>query len=193
MVTLPVIIFEPMTMLQRMAEVCVISHMYFARVYFVLFTSARQTILHCICRDLIGCYVILQLMEYSYLLDMADETDDPYMRLVYACKHHFVASPSVSHTRTHIHTHCMESDLINDFCSIILYIRLLCLSTNMEAVQSNSWRDLWNGKPWWHVIYSRAGVFSCLSLSLPMEYVHSFRSCFVIFLYYVWYNKTVDL
>jgi hypothetical protein len=44
MVTLPVIIFEPMTMLQRMAE----------------------------------------LMEYSYLLDMADETDDPYMRLVYA-------------------------------------------------------------------------------------------------------------
>ncbi|KAK7255800.1 hypothetical protein RIF29_29221 [Crotalaria pallida] len=44
MVTLPVIIFEPMTMLQRMAE----------------------------------------LMEYSYLLDMADETEDPYMRLVYA-------------------------------------------------------------------------------------------------------------
>lgn len=44
MVTLPVIVFEPMTMLQRMAE----------------------------------------LMEYSYLLDMADETDDPYMRLVYA-------------------------------------------------------------------------------------------------------------
>ncbi|XP_057436942.1 oxysterol-binding protein-related protein 3A-like [Lotus japonicus] len=44
MVTLPVIIFEPMTMLQKMAE----------------------------------------LMEYSYLLDMADKTDDPYMRLVYA-------------------------------------------------------------------------------------------------------------
>ncbi|KAG5022532.1 hypothetical protein AAZX31_07G125600 [Glycine max] len=44
MVTLPVIIFEPMTMLQKMAE----------------------------------------LMEYSYLLDMADKTEDPYMRLVYA-------------------------------------------------------------------------------------------------------------
>ncbi|XP_061354238.1 oxysterol-binding protein-related protein 3A-like [Gastrolobium bilobum] len=44
MVTLPVIIFEPMTMLQRMAEI----------------------------------------MEYTYLLDMADETEDPYMRLVYA-------------------------------------------------------------------------------------------------------------
>uniref|UniRef100_A0A7N0ZY90 Oxysterol-binding protein n=1 Tax=Kalanchoe fedtschenkoi TaxID=63787 RepID=A0A7N0ZY90_KALFE len=44
MVTLPVVIFEPMTMLQKMAE----------------------------------------LMEYSYLLDQADECEDPYMRLVYA-------------------------------------------------------------------------------------------------------------
>lgn len=44
MVTLPVLIFEPMSMLQRMAE----------------------------------------LMEYSYLLDLADECEDPYMRLVYA-------------------------------------------------------------------------------------------------------------
>ncbi|KAL3850661.1 hypothetical protein ACJIZ3_012543 [Penstemon smallii] len=44
MVTLPVNIFEPMTMLQKMAE----------------------------------------LMEYSYLLDQADECEDPYMRLVYA-------------------------------------------------------------------------------------------------------------
>ncbi|XP_058209101.1 oxysterol-binding protein-related protein 3C-like [Rhododendron vialii] len=44
MVTLPVLIFEPMSMLQKMAE----------------------------------------LMEYSYLLDLADECEDPYMRLVYA-------------------------------------------------------------------------------------------------------------
>ncbi|XP_031120793.1 oxysterol-binding protein-related protein 3C-like [Ipomoea triloba] len=44
MVTLPVLIFEPMTMLQKMAE----------------------------------------LMEYSHLLDRADECDDPYMRMVYA-------------------------------------------------------------------------------------------------------------
>ncbi|XP_011626579.1 oxysterol-binding protein-related protein 3A [Amborella trichopoda] len=44
MVTLPVIIFEPMTMIQKMAE----------------------------------------LMEYSSLLDLADECEDPYMRLVYA-------------------------------------------------------------------------------------------------------------
>ncbi|KAE8732397.1 Oxysterol-binding protein-related protein 3C [Hibiscus syriacus] len=44
MVTLPVLIFEPMTMLQKMAE----------------------------------------LMEYSYLLDQADECEDPYLRLVYA-------------------------------------------------------------------------------------------------------------
>uniref|UniRef100_A0A803LQ98 Oxysterol-binding protein n=1 Tax=Chenopodium quinoa TaxID=63459 RepID=A0A803LQ98_CHEQI len=41
MVTLPVIIFEPMTMLQKMAEI----------------------------------------MEYSYLLDQADECEDPYLRL----------------------------------------------------------------------------------------------------------------
>ncbi|GLJ44372.1 hypothetical protein SUGI_0930080 [Cryptomeria japonica] len=44
MVTLPVIIFEPMTVLQRMAE----------------------------------------LMEYSYLLDLADECEDPYLKMVYA-------------------------------------------------------------------------------------------------------------
>ncbi|KAK9734803.1 hypothetical protein RND81_04G164300 [Saponaria officinalis] len=44
MVTLPVVIFEPMTMLQKMAE----------------------------------------LMEYCYLLDQADECEDPYMRLVYS-------------------------------------------------------------------------------------------------------------
>ncbi|KAK6126008.1 hypothetical protein DH2020_040235 [Rehmannia glutinosa] len=44
MVTLPVLIFEPMTMLQKMAE----------------------------------------LMEYSYLLELADECEDPDMRLVYA-------------------------------------------------------------------------------------------------------------
>ncbi|CAI0472727.1 unnamed protein product [Linum tenue] len=44
MVTLPVMIFEPMTMVQKMAE----------------------------------------LMEYSHLLDLADECDDPHMRLVYA-------------------------------------------------------------------------------------------------------------
>eukprot|EP00250_Pteridium_aquilinum_P001314 c11524_g1_i1 orf=368-1708(+) len=44
MVTLPVMIFEPMTMLQRMAE----------------------------------------LMEYGYLLDMADQCEDPYLKMVYA-------------------------------------------------------------------------------------------------------------
>ncbi|GJR30344.1 oxysterol-binding protein-related protein 3A [Tanacetum coccineum] len=43
MVTLPVLIFEPMTMLQKMAE----------------------------------------LMEYSHLLELADECEDPHMRLVY--------------------------------------------------------------------------------------------------------------
>ncbi|RVW87402.1 Oxysterol-binding protein-related protein 3A [Vitis vinifera] len=52
MVTLPVMIFEPLTILQRMAE----------------------------------------LMEYSHLLDLADECEDPYLRLVYTCKR----SPSIS-------------------------------------------------------------------------------------------------
>lgn len=50
MVTLPVLIFEPMSMLQKMAE----------------------------------------LMEYSYLLDLADECEDPYMRLMYASKYSFM-------------------------------------------------------------------------------------------------------
>ncbi|XP_077232745.1 oxysterol-binding protein-related protein 3C-like [Tasmannia lanceolata] len=44
MVTLPVFIFEPMTMIQKVAEI----------------------------------------MEYCHLLDLADECEDPYMRLVYA-------------------------------------------------------------------------------------------------------------
>lgn len=44
LVTLPVLIFEPMSMLQKMAEI----------------------------------------MEYSYLLDLADDCEDPHMRLVYA-------------------------------------------------------------------------------------------------------------
>ncbi|KAL5549903.1 hypothetical protein UlMin_000079 [Ulmus minor] len=44
MVTLPVLIFEPMSMVQKMAE----------------------------------------LMEYSYLLDLADECEDPYMKMMYA-------------------------------------------------------------------------------------------------------------
>ncbi|KAB2089305.1 hypothetical protein ES319_A03G052900v1 [Gossypium barbadense] len=51
MVTLPVIIFEPMTMLQKMAEY-------------------------------VDVLCLLQLMEYSYLLDLADKCEDPYLRLV---------------------------------------------------------------------------------------------------------------
>lgn len=30
--------------------------------------------------------LLWQLMEYSYLLDQADKCEDPYMRMVYACK-----------------------------------------------------------------------------------------------------------
>ncbi|RWW85252.1 hypothetical protein BHE74_00006090 [Ensete ventricosum] len=35
-------------------------------------------------------WLLSQLMEYSYLLDMADDSEDPYMRLVYACKYIFL-------------------------------------------------------------------------------------------------------
>ncbi|KAJ4835974.1 Oxysterol-binding protein- protein 3A [Turnera subulata] len=58
MVTLPVLIFEPFSMLQKMAE----------------------------------------LMEYSHLLDLADECEDPYMRLVYAAS--FFISVYYAYQRT---------------------------------------------------------------------------------------------
>jgi len=34
-------------------------------------------------------------MEYCHLLDLADESEDPYMRLVYACKQFPCSSVSV--------------------------------------------------------------------------------------------------
>lgn len=72
MVTLPVIIFEPMTMIQKMAEVSIIAS---ENVLCLLFDIE--------CSDI---WCLLQLLEYSHLLDLADECQDPYMRLVYACK-----------------------------------------------------------------------------------------------------------
>lgn len=30
---------------------------------------------------------MLQLMEYTHLLDLADECEDPHMKMVYACKY----------------------------------------------------------------------------------------------------------
>ena len=38
----------------------------------------------------ISINISLQLMEYSYLLDQADECEDPYLRLVYACKYIYI-------------------------------------------------------------------------------------------------------
>ena len=77
MVTLPVLIFEPMTMLQKMAEVLSFS---FYILNFYLMHDLK-----------IICYgnsaLLEQLMEYSYLLDRADECEDPYMRLVYASEY----------------------------------------------------------------------------------------------------------
>lgn len=77
MVTLPVLIFEPMTMLQKMAEVCNISF----RECFCQFCASYIVLLNVQC--------VWQIMEYSYLLDRADECEDPYMRLVYACESSF--------------------------------------------------------------------------------------------------------
>ena len=34
----------------------------------------------------------LQIMEYSYLLDMADQCEDPFVKLAYACKPYGILS-----------------------------------------------------------------------------------------------------
>lgn len=39
---------------------------------------------------MLSLQLLWQLMEYSYLLDQADKCDDPYMRMVYACKYFFL-------------------------------------------------------------------------------------------------------
>lgn len=80
MVTLPVLIFEPMTMLQKMAEVCVnlsVECLCYLFIYFIF--------IYCVIIWIVQW--LWQLMEYSHLLDLADECEDPYMRLVYACKY----------------------------------------------------------------------------------------------------------
>ncbi|KAG8496392.1 hypothetical protein CXB51_007603 [Gossypium anomalum] len=79
MVTLPVIIFEPMTMLQKMAEY-------------------------------VNVLCLLQLMEYSYLLDLADKCKDPYLRLV---SHH--PPMSAGHAENEHFTYDMTSKLKTKF------------------------------------------------------------------------------
>lgn len=78
MVTLPVLIFEPMTMLQKMAEVRAILPIESVGNGFVIYILVFFILVLCIC--------LVQLMEYSHLLDKADECEDPYMRMVYAGK-----------------------------------------------------------------------------------------------------------
>jgi hypothetical protein len=68
-------------------------------------------------------------MEYSYLLDRADKCEDPYMRLVYASEYSFTLN---------FHLVCAKYRLMMDRVyasdySIMGYICLLCLSTNLEA------------------------------------------------------------
>ncbi|KAF3775726.1 hypothetical protein EJ110_NYTH49747 [Nymphaea thermarum] len=91
MVTLPVIIFEPMTMIQKMAE----------------------------------------LMEYCSLLDQADECEDPYMRLVYACKRplsifFFLPFLRISFVSTFLKPLTIFFSIMGNFC-------ILCISANLEA------------------------------------------------------------
>lgn len=45
-------------------------------------------------------WLLSQLMEYSYLLDMADDCEDPYMRLVYTCKCIFLLLVSICSERS---------------------------------------------------------------------------------------------
>ena len=72
------------------------------------------------------CSVSEQLMEYSHLLDMADETEDPYMRMVYACKH-FSSLPSCS-----LCVHVWLNRVT--FNSIMGYICVLRFPTYVETV-----------------------------------------------------------
>ena len=76
-------------------------------------------------------------MEYSYLLDLADECEDPYMRLVYSSKDYSNLSLSLSLS--------LIDGLIVANCSIMGYICLLCIPTYLETIQSHTWWDLWNG------------------------------------------------
>mgnify|MGYP000647986826 CR=1 FL=1 len=49
-----------------------------------LFSYVSHTVSNMIKNMLYG--VKWQLMEYAHLLDLADECEDPYLKLAYACK-----------------------------------------------------------------------------------------------------------
>lgn len=68
-------------------------------------------------------------MEYCDLLDKADQCEDPYMRLVYACE---CAHPSSS-----LRGFCKYKHIVNgvkfSYGSIMGHICILCLPENLEA------------------------------------------------------------
>lgn len=103
----------------EMAEVCAIS--FAERFYLFLY------FLYCVILWIVQW--LWQLMEYSYLLDRADECDDPYMQLVYASEYSFTLNFHLVSAK-----YCLMMDRVYaSDCSIMGYICLLCLSTNLEA------------------------------------------------------------
>jgi len=72
-------------------------------------------------------------MEYSYLLDLADECEDPHMRLVHAGKHSFSSLSSLFCVCLCVGLHC-DLGLMLAGCSIIFYICLLWAPKNLEAI-----------------------------------------------------------
>ena len=69
-------------------------------------------------------------MEYSHLLDLADDCEDPYMRLVYACKCSICVCVCVCARACAFY----GVELMVLHCSMFFYNDLLCLPTNLEAI-----------------------------------------------------------
>ncbi len=123
--------------------------------------------------------ICLQLMEYSYLLDMADECPDPYVKMVYAgmwllwlCTCNVrrqplwlfpcLILPSVFRMNRLIFGEDSQETTTRSstswgcwiyfwvcFCSCMGSVSVPCISANLEALQPYTWRDLWDGEPQW--------------------------------------------
>jgi hypothetical protein len=85
----------------------------------------------------------VQLMEYSYLLDLADECEDPHMRLVYASKYSFVCVSLCVYQCLCLcfclcFSVCMCAPcflrLVLAGCSNVVYICILWAPKNLEAI-----------------------------------------------------------
>jgi len=77
-------------------------------------------------------------MEYSYLLDLVDECEDPHMRLVYAGKHSFASlSLTVVCLCVWVGLHC-DLGLMLAVCNIILYIYIYIYMSTMRSKEPGS-------------------------------------------------------